>query len=78
MSIQDYVDQLEVYAVWFLHEHRRYPINIRAIADFIDEERAMGRFPDNKSVNAMYGMIGDPAAEAAVTELRRPGSVFQS
>jgi hypothetical protein len=50
------------YCCWFREQHSRDPVSLRELAQFLDNERSHGQFPDNRAVRAMYELADDPAA----------------
>ena len=60
----DMVNALKTYNSWFKNHYAREPASLLELAQFLDDERNHGQFPDNRAVNAMFGLACDRTAIA--------------
>jgi hypothetical protein len=53
---KDDLNRLATYAEWFVLARDRFPSNWGELAEYLDEERSHGRFPDANAVRVVEGL----------------------
>jgi hypothetical protein len=64
IATPDMVKALKTYNSWFKNHCAREPASLLELAQFLDDERNHGQFPDNPAVNGMFRLARDPTAIA--------------